>query len=64
MLLASRVRDAEVRGFVESLRGELSKVGFARDESEANARIFGAADIQMTLIHRIGQLLRELDEAE
>lgn len=62
MLLASRVRDGEVRGLAEQLREQTSAVGFASDELEAERRMMDASELQQSLIQRIGQLVRDLDE--
>ena len=62
MLLASRVRDDEVRALADRLRDLTSVVGLSSGESEAEGRMMAAADTQQVLIKRIGQLVRELDE--
>lgn len=64
MLLASRVRDAETRSLTDKLRTQTSAAGFSSTEKDAEGRMMAAADIQQALTQRIGQLLRELDEAE
>ncbi|WP_404415995.1 hypothetical protein [Brevundimonas vesicularis] len=64
MLLASRVRDDEVRGLVNRLRGECTAVGFSRDEAEAERLMAIAAVTHDAAIQRIGLLVREIDEVE
>jgi len=64
MLLASRVRDDEVRGLADRLRTEASAVNFSIDESEAESCITAAGDTQSALIQRIGEIVRGLDEAD
>jgi len=64
MLLASRARDDEVRTLSERLRDRTAVVGMSRDENEADSRMMAAADIQGALIARIGQLVREMDQAD
>ena len=64
MLLASRVRDDETRTLAERLRDRAAVVGMSSNEGEAEGRMMAAADIQGALIDRIGQLVRELDEAD
>lgn len=61
MLLASRIRDDQVRVLAERLRGLASEVGNSHDETEANTRMMAAADVQGSLLEKIGALVRELD---
>jgi hypothetical protein len=63
MLLASRVRDDEVRTLADRLRTQAVIVGSSCDEGEAESRMMAASDAQNALIQRIGQIVRELDEA-
>jgi hypothetical protein len=64
LLLASRVRDQEVRDLVEQLRTQTTKVFLSRDEQEAEGHMTAAGDTQALLIQRIGQLVREMDDFE
>jgi len=62
MLLASRVRDEEVRALADRLRTQTAVVGLSTSEGEAEGRMMAAADTQTTLIQRIGEIVRGLDE--
>ena len=62
MLLASRVRDDEVRTLADQFRSEAAIVGQSQDEHEAENRMMVAANRQQALIQRIGLLVRELDK--
>lgn len=64
LLLASRVRDDEVRGLADQLRSQCTVVGFSSSEAEAEGRMAAAAVTQDALIQRIGFLVREIDEIE
>lgn len=64
MLLASRVRDDGVRAFADRLRTQTSVVGLSSGKSDAENRMLAAADTQQALIQRIGEIVRELDEAD
>ncbi|MEG3148409.1 hypothetical protein U1769_00830 [Sphingomonas sp. ZT3P38] len=64
MLLASRVRDDEVRALADRLRSQTAVVGISSGESEAQNRMMAAADTQGALIQRIGEIVRGLDEAD
>jgi hypothetical protein len=64
MLLASRVRDDEVRALADRLRGQTVIVGSSSDEREAEGRMIAAAATQEVLVQRIGQLVRGLDESD
>ena len=64
MLLASRVRDDETRTLAGRLRDRAAVVSLSVDGAEAETRMMAAADIQGALIERIGQLVREMDEAD
>jgi hypothetical protein len=64
LLLASRVRDDEVRGLADQLRSQCTVVGFSGSEAEAEGRMAAAAVTQDALIQRIGFLVREIDEIE
>jgi len=64
MLLASRVRDDEVRNLADQLRSQATKVGFSSNEPEAERRIAEAATTHAALIDRIGLLIREIDVVE
>ena len=64
MLLASRVRDDEVRALAGRLRTQTAVVGLSSGESEAESRMMAAADTQGALIQRIGEIVRGLDEAD
>lgn len=64
MLLASRVRDDEVRGLADRLRSECTVVGFSSNEAEAERRMATAAVTHDAVIQRIGFLIREIDDVE
>ena len=64
MLLASRVRDDEVRRLADGLRTQTAVVGLSSDEREAEGRMMAAADTQSALIQRISEIVRGLDEAD
>lgn len=64
MLLASRIRDDDVRALADRLRDRASVVSISSDHNEAESRMMAAADTQQALIQRIGQLVRELDEID
>lgn len=64
MLLASRVQDEEVRTLSDRLRDRATAVGLSQNEGEAESRMIAAAEIQGALINRIGQLVREMDQAD
>ncbi len=64
MLLASRVRDEKARSLADTLREQASVVVFSATEDEAECRMRAAADTQQALVQRIGQLVREMDEAD
>lgn len=64
MLLASRVRDDEVRGLADQVRDQAAGVGHSSNEGEAERRMMAAAEMQSTLIQRIGEIVRGLDEAD
>jgi len=64
MLLASRVFDEEVRKLADQLRERVTSVGMSPDQGEADIQMVSAGDIQRKLINRIGQLVREMDEAD
>lgn len=64
LLLASRVRDDEVRGLADQLRSQCTVVGFSGGQTEAEGRMAAAAVTQDALIQRIGFLVREIDEIE
>lgn len=64
MLLASRVRDDEVRTLADRLRTQTAVVSFSSSENEAESRMMAAADTQRTLIQQIGEIVRRLDEAD
>lgn len=64
LLLASRVRDDEVRALADRLGIQTSEVGFSSTEDEAQGRMMSAADTQQALVERTGYLIRELDEIE
>lgn len=64
MLLASRVRDDDVRKLADRMRAQATVVGMSSDESEAEGRMMAATDTQQALIQRIGELVRELDETD
>ena len=61
MLLASRVRDDQVRALAERLRRLAAEVGISSDEHEAERRMGAAAEVQGSLLEKIGELVRELD---
>lgn len=64
MLLASRVRDDEVRVLADRLRVEAGAVARSNDEREAESQMVAAATTQGALLQRIGLLVRGLDEAD
>jgi len=64
MLLGSRIRDEEVRDLAERLRSQTTKVEFSSSQAEAEGSMLAAADMQLKLIQRIGQLLREIDDID
>jgi hypothetical protein len=64
MLLASRVRDDVTRALTEKLRTQTSVVGLSESEDVAESRMMAAADTHQALLQRIGQLIRDLDEAD
>lgn len=64
LLLASRIRDDEVRALADRFRTEASKVGFGASSDEAHKSIMTASETQGLLLKRIGLLVREIDEAE
>jgi hypothetical protein len=64
ILLASRVRDDDVRTLADRLRSQTSVVGLSSGEGEAESRMLAAADTKQALIQRIGNLARELDEID
>lgn len=61
MLLASRVRDDQVRALAERLRKLVAEVGTSSDEQEAQRRMMAAAEVQSSLLEKVGELVRELD---
>lgn len=63
MLLASRVRDEEVRLLAAQLRDHAATVSIAADQRISDSRTLEAANVQNALVERIGQLIRELDDA-
>lgn len=64
MLLASRVRDDEIRALADQLRSEATAVGSSASEREAESRMTTAGETQSTLNRRIGEIVRGLDEAD
>lgn len=64
MLLASRVRDDQVRNLADQLRSQATKVGFSSNEPEAESRMAEAATTHAALNDRIGLLIREIDVIE
>lgn len=64
MLLASRVRDDEVRAMADRLRNQATTVAHSSNEGEAEARMMAAGETQDALIIRIGEIVRGLDEAD
>lgn len=64
MLLGSRVRDSEARTLADQLREQCTAIGGSPDEQTAEARMATATITHERLIGRIGQLLREMDEAD
>ncbi|BBK43028.1 hypothetical protein STVA_30480 [Allostella vacuolata] len=64
ILLASRVRDDEVRVLADRLRSQTVDVGFSSDEHEAQGRMLAASNTQQAIVQRIGRILRELDEGD
>jgi len=63
-LLASRIRNDEVRDLVVQLRNHTFSVVISKNQGEAEAHMTDAANIQGSLIETIGRLLRELDQAD
>jgi hypothetical protein len=64
LLLASRVRDGEVRGLADRLRSDCTSVAISSGEPEAERQMAQAAATQAALIQRIGFLVRGIDEIE
>ncbi|WP_142235860.1 hypothetical protein [Allostella humosa] len=64
MLLASRVRDDEVRVLADRLRSQVAEIGLSSDEVEAKGRMINTVSTQTALTQRIGQLVRTLDEVD
>lgn len=64
MLLASRVRDDEIRTLADGLRCQTVAVGMSSGEKEAESRMAAAGETQAALIQRIGETVRKLDEAD
>lgn len=64
MLLASRVRDDEIRTLADRFRSQTLAVGMSNGENEAENRMKGAGETQAALIQRIGEIVRGLDEAD
>lgn len=64
MLLASRVRDDEVRSLADQLRDQAARIGLSSSELEAERRLGEAAIVHAALIARIGLLIREIDVIE
>ena len=62
ILLASRVRDDDVRSLTDLLRTEAQAVLFSSSEEEAQTCMSAASKTQTALILRIGKLVREQDE--
>lgn len=58
------LRDDETRTLAKRLRDRAVVVGLSSDEAEAEGQMMAAGDIQGALIDRIGQLVREMDEAD
>jgi hypothetical protein len=63
LLLASRTRDDEVRKLADQLRECAAQVGMSPNGGVAESRMITAAEIQLALVSRVGQLVREMDEA-
>lgn len=61
MLLASRIRDDRARALTECLRKLAAEVGLSSDEHEAQRRMQAAAEVQNSLLEKVGELVRELD---
>lgn len=64
MLLASRVHDDSVRSLANELRDHSAKISMSPNQQIAEERMTSAAKVQQVLIDRIGQLVREMDEAD
>ena len=61
MLLASRIRDDRARALTECLRKLAAEVGLSSAEHEAQRRMQAAAEVQNSLLEKVGELVRELD---
>jgi hypothetical protein len=61
MLLASRVRDDEIRELVDALKAGTSSVIFAKSEVESRALFMQIMETQSQLLVRTGELIRSLD---
>jgi hypothetical protein len=62
ILLASRVRDNDVRALTEQFRSQAARVGFSSNETEAESRMLETAATHGVLLERLGALIREIDE--
>jgi hypothetical protein len=62
MLFTSRIRDDKVRDLADRLRIYVHEIASSPDEATADGRLLVAGNTQQTLIQRIGQLVRELDD--
>lgn len=61
MLLASRVRDENIRVLAERLRKQTAEIPFSKDEFEAQRQMVAAGETQGLLVEAIGKFTRELD---
>lgn len=64
LLLASRIRDDEVRSLGDRLRSQCAAVSISSNEDEAERWMASAGSTQDALIQRIGFLVREIDETD
>jgi hypothetical protein len=62
MLLATRIRDEEVRQLVHEFRIRLGNVFITGGEAESQMALLAAGELQGPLLERIGKLIREIDE--
>lgn len=64
LLLASRIRNDDVRDLADRLRRHVGEITFASDQNHAENRMAAATETHSQLIARIGQILRELDDVQ
>lgn len=64
MLLASRVRNADVRNLADLLREHCTAFDLSKTEPQGEAAMAAAGRTHEMLIQRIGQLIREIDDVD